>query len=238
MRFRLIAAIAIAGASAPDAMADDAEPQPVSVRLLLGVGLGRASLGTFNDGARDYMLELEDTSAEFRFVDELGGHATFSIAPRVRLTLPHHALVETGIGLIINDGGSPIRAGNLDGEIGYRNRVIEIPLLVGIMLPVRARQQLFVAAGPTLLLAARSSWHYDLGRISSFSSGSGGGAELAVGGDLVAYGRISLSVIARYRVAITGELEVVGDRLPPVQPLQELDFSGLFLELAATLRLY
>lgn len=223
----------VLGVSAP-ARADTERSQPFDIAVTIGVGVGTAAMGRFSDGVRDYMAELEQTNDQFRFDDDLAGHVSWSVAPRVRLYLPHHTLIETGPGVLLNGGSAALQVGDLDGEMSYRNRVIELPLLVGIHWPVGSRFQIHGAVGPTILFAARSTWRYDLGRVSSFEAGGGGGGEVAIGGDLFVHRHISMSVAARYRFAITGELEVAGDSFPPVQPVEELDFSGIFVELGAT----
>jgi hypothetical protein len=204
---------------------------PYDVALSISVDVGTVSMDRFETGMQNFAAELRSINPEISLNGSPNSGYLLALTPRFRLSLPHRTFLESGMGYLRNSGGLDVLIGDLPAKFSYTNTSIEIPLLFGGHFGSYGSTTFFGALGPSILFRNRSDWSYDLGDVSSFSSGRGGGLEFQLGADVLVTKRVALQVLLRYRVSRSTEMELRGDRLPPVQDLGELDYSGISLGL-------
>ncbi len=221
--------------SLSSASAEQQRDRSVSGAVTLSGGLAWVEMGQFSSATDSYFEQLDRQVEGF----EARGSKTSSLAmmasARGQLRLPRHITVELGIEIFRNRRSTPISIGSSDGTIGFENTSVLIPIALGFHLPLAKRLAAFASAGPVLVVRNRSSWDYSLGEISSFDSGLGGGFEVGTGIELRAVGPLAVIATGRYRFAKSGELSASGPELPPLQPVRELGWKGLALEVGARL---
>ncbi len=225
-------ALAATLAAAP-AHAEDGRLAKYDIALTLAVDVGTAAMFSFAAGVEEYVADLRQINSEISLASAHDAGPLLALSPRARLGLPHNTFVEAGIGYLRQSGSFEIAIGTLPAKFSYTNSAIEIPVLFGGYLWSRRSSNLYGALGPSILVRSRSNWDYDQGDVSSFSAGRGGGLEFQLGANVFVSRRVALQLLMRYRVSRSTGMEVQGDRLPPVQELGELDFSGISLAVGA-----
>lgn len=203
--------------------------KPYDIALSVTIDVGTVSMERFQTGMQNFADELRAINPEIAIVGSPDSGTLLAFTPRFRLSLPHRTFLEAGIGYLRNTGGIRVNIGDLPANFSYTNTSIEIPLLFGGNFGHYKTASFFGALGPSILFRNRSDWSYDRGDVSSFSASRGGGLEFQVGTDVFLTKRVSLQVILRYRVSRSTEMSLRGERLPPVQDLGELDYSGISL---------
>lgn len=208
--------------------------EPYDVALSISVDVGTVSMERFESGMQNFADELRAINPEISLRGSPNSGYLLALTPRFRLTLPHRTFLESGLGYLHNSGGINFLIGDLPAKFSYTNTSIEIPLLFGGHFAHYGPATFFGALGPSILFRNRSDWEYDLGDVSSFSSGRGGGLEFQLGADVLVTKRVGVQVLLRYRVSRSTEMELRGDRFPPIQDLGELDYSGISLGIGGT----
>lgn len=220
----IIALYSPAIAAEPLAATDTSE---VSAVVAVSAGAGWADMDRFAAGVASYFEQLEGQVPGFSARSPGASHRVQSLGLRAQLRLPRRVFIESGVTLLDNRSSTAIAIESVDGEIGYRNRGVAIPLLFGAYLPVTARVGVTAAIGPVLLFGSRSDWDHSIGEISSFRSGVGGGLEIAAGTEIALGWRLQATAGLRYRYLQSAALTADGPALPPVQPLAEISWSGI-----------
>ncbi len=204
-------------------------PLARSERLSLAVGFGvaQASQKRFHQGVAEYVDTVAMRSPSLQVGRVPKSQLARSLEFLARYYAPRHVFVESGLVFLQNGASTGIMVDNTTGSLSYENLVIEMPLLVGMYWPFFDELYLSAGLGPTLFLFNQSKWSYDLGRISSFHAPRGGGFHVNVGGEWLISEYVGLNIWVRYRYGKSSDLVVAGTPLPPVQPLGELDMSGI-----------
>lgn len=214
-------------AVSPQARADP-DPSPTyDIALSLAIDVGTAAMTSFGSGVDSFVVDLRTLNPEISLESPHEAGPLLGLSPRVRIGLPHSTFVEAGLGYLRQSGEFDINIGTLPAKFSYRNSSIEIPVVFGGYLYSAGSTKYYGALGPSILVRNRSSWSYNQGEVSSFSAGRGGGLEFQLGANVFMSKRFALQILMRYRVSRSTEMEVLGERLPPVQELGEVDYSGI-----------
>jgi hypothetical protein len=210
-----------------------ASPADPGLRVAVGLGVsgGWASLAQFHDGVETYLGQISNGSPPLQLEQAPLSHRVYGAAVSARAYLPHHLLAELGLCFLWQEVSTGVTGGPLHGDLGYTNLVLELPLLVGGAYRPWSPLVVVGAAGPSVFLLSRSSWRYDLGRVSSFAAARGGGFHLLLGTEVELWRRAALGFELRYRYVRSGALDPTGPALPAPQPVTELDLSGVSLGL-------
>lgn len=230
MRAAMVAvgvALAIPAAARADEHPPIWRPDPFDFAFSLGIDLGSASMEQFHAGLDAYAEEAARINPDLRFLDDPESRVLLAVSPRFRLYLPRQMLIEVGAGLLQNHGSAALDIGGVAGRLSYRNRAMEVPVLVGVHAPLHDRALIYAAVGPSMLVLNRSSWDLEPGSATDYAGERGGGLEASLGVDWFVHARVSAHLALRYRYAKSGAMTVDGRPLPPVAPVDELDFSGL-----------
>ncbi|MCC6748156.1 MAG: hypothetical protein IT371_10885 [Deltaproteobacteria bacterium] len=217
----------------PAAGADPTPPFARPHRLALGLsaGFGSARLSAFNQGVDDYLLRIQQYNPQVTLQPMPRPSWTMSHELSLRYYFPRYVLVQAGLATLSTWAGTGLATGRSSGQVSYGNLVLELPVLVGGYYPFFGRLYVHGALGPSVFLLSRSFWSYDLGQVSSFRAGRGGGFHLLAGADFMLTSWLALGLETRLRYLKTAALESTASPLPPLQPIAELDLTGVSLAL-------
>jgi hypothetical protein len=201
--------------------------RPNRVSMSIGFGMGRANQTRFHRGVAEYTDAIAARSPTLMLdrVPRSEGLRTLDLL--IRYYGPRHFFAETGFVFMQNGASTRLSVDSRMGSLSYENLVVEMPMVFGLYYCLKNRFYLSGGVGPSLFLFNQSDWSYDLGRISSFRAARGGGVNAIISFEWLLSQHFGIGVTGRYRYAKSSSLYVVGDNLPPVQPLGELDMSGV-----------
>lgn len=221
----LLCALCAMGINSSTAQAG--EPEPFDLALSFSFDVGSADMSKFGRGVDAFSAELTTLHPKLSSEGAVGGNRMLAVTPRARLYLPRLMYVETGFDYLRSTGSVGLDFGGLDALFSYTNFSVSMPVLFGVQMPEFYGMHFFGALGPALLLYNRSDWKYDRGQATDYKASGGGGFEVNLGGDYDIVSKISVHLALRYRFLQSNELKLIGEQLPPVPELGELEYSGL-----------
>ena len=203
--------------------------RPNRLSIALSWGGGWASLSRFHQGVDQYIERIQRGNPAVQFDESPKSHFFINSELSLRYYFAQHVFAQIGYALLHNQASTGLTVGSSEGTLGYRNVAMEMVLLVGGYFTLLDSLYVYCGLGPSLLTFSTSYWNFSLGRIADLKGPRGGGIHAVSGVDVLLMEHLAIGAEFRYRYVNTSELEASEIAFPPMQPLEELNFSGPLL---------